>query len=160
MKYVVNHETLGEITYDENFWTGKKKLYINGDELRKMGRNIFQTLDGKTAVLKGSYFTGLKLLIDSESIAFGVACKWYEYVLSILPFILIMIWGNSLKLCEIFPVVGGAIGGGISALCGFTNLYFIHGTKNILFKILISLATLLITVLICYLIALLILAII
>ena len=38
----------------------------------------------------------------------------FEIVLSILIFAFVMVWGNSAKLCAIFPIVGGAIGGGIS----------------------------------------------
>ena len=28
---------------------------------------------------------------------------WYDYVLAIIPFILVLVWGNSVYLCTIIP---------------------------------------------------------
>ena len=42
--------------------------------------------------------------------------KWYEYILALIIPIFVLTWGNSVYLCSIFPIVGGAIGGAISAL--------------------------------------------
>ena len=37
----VNHATLGEITYNENIWTGKRNITINGQELVKEKKNVY-----------------------------------------------------------------------------------------------------------------------
>ena len=31
MKTVIEHATVGKIVYEESFWTGGKKLYVNGE---------------------------------------------------------------------------------------------------------------------------------
>ncbi len=35
MKQVVQNEKLGEIVYEESFWTGKKTVSVNGSQLEK-----------------------------------------------------------------------------------------------------------------------------
>lgn len=159
MKCVIQHERLGEITYEESFWTGKKTLYVNGQALTKTARNVFQTSEGETIKLTGSFFTGIKANIGTEAVQLIAACKWYEYVLSVLPFILIMVWGNSVALCSIIPVAGGAIGGLIGGVFFALNMLFCRKTNNIFLKILICIVTTGICFLICYGIALAILSI-
>lgn len=142
MKQTIKHETLGEIVYQENFWTGKKDIFINGSQLEKTAKNVYQIADGETAELKGNFFKGATLSIGSENIRVAPPIKWYEIVLSILPFILIMIWGNSVALCKLVPVIGGAIGGAISALLSAANMVIIKRIDKIWLKILISIAML------------------
>lgn len=77
-----------------------------------------------------------------------------EIFLALLPFIFDIIWGNIPSTVGIFPIVGGAIGGVITALLGMTSLIFMKKTKNVLFKLLIGLGFAIIAILICYLIAL------
>ena len=159
MKSVIQHESLGEIIYEESAWTGRKSISINGQQLRKVKRNEFQTSEGETVTLKGNYFLGTTAVIGTESVTLTQAYKWYEYVLSAIPFILVIIWGNSVALCSIVPIVGGAIGGGISALFVVANLLLIRKVKNIGLKVLIPLLVTGLCFLACYLIALAILAI-
>ena len=138
MKTIVQHETYGTIEFEESFWTGKKNLTVNGERLNKTAKNLFQTANGETVTLTGSYLTGSKITLGGETIALTPTVKWYEILLSILPLLLVMVWGNSVALCQIVPVVGGAIGGAISALLSFLNLLIIKGVKPIFLKILIS----------------------
>ncbi len=35
----------GELTYEESFWTGKKKLSLNGKVLEKIDKTTFQYVD-------------------------------------------------------------------------------------------------------------------
>ncbi len=79
---------------------------------------------------------------------------WYEIALSVLPFLLILIWGNVPALCAIVPVVGGAIGGAISGVLSFVNLFIIKGIKSVCLKMLISVCMLGAAFLICFLIGL------
>lgn len=159
MKTVITHERLGEIIYEESAWTGQKNISINGQKLNKVKRNIFQIPGGETVTLKGNFFLGTTAVIGAETVALTQPYKWYEYVLSVIPFILIIIWGNTVALCNIVPIVGGAIGGAISALFVVVNLLLIKKVNNIGFKVLISLVVTGLCFLACYLIALAILAI-
>ncbi|MCH5156053.1 MAG: hypothetical protein J1F69_05535 [Clostridiales bacterium] len=157
MKNVIKHERFGEITYEESIWTGKKSLYLNGQKLDSTSKNIFQTPSGETIELKGNFFSGISAVVGAETIAVMPGCKWYEYVLSLIP-ILIMVWGNTVALCKIIPIVGGAIGGGISGLFIALTLFIIKKIHNVFLKILFAIAMTGICFFICYLIALAILA--
>ena len=61
MENTVHNEKLGEIVYDENFWTGRKKITINGEELEKVSRKEFKTKSGEQVLIKGNFITGAKL---------------------------------------------------------------------------------------------------
>lgn len=154
MKEIIKDEKYGEIIYNENAWTGKKGLSISNKALEKVDRSTFKMEDGKEVKLSGNYFSGVKLNIDSDTIVLSQGLKWYEYVLSFLPFILILIWGNSVALCEIVPIVGGFVGGLISAVFSFLNLIILKKLKNIWLKVFVSIVTLGLTFLVCFLIAL------
>lgn len=159
MKNIIQNETLGEIVFEESVWTGRKKLSINGKPLTKVNKTTFKTEDDKTILLSGNFLSGCKMTIDGQVVELTPSVKWYEYLLSILPFVLIMVWGNSVELCLLVPVVGGAVGGLVSAIFCMVNLFVIKKFKPWWIKVLISIATLGLTFLVCYLIALIILAI-
>lgn len=158
MKYTIQHENLGEMTYEESLWTGKKRLSVNGQELKKIARNTFQTSDGQSIKLKGSFLFGTKAITETETIVLVPPCKWYEYALSLLPFILVLTWGNSKALCRLVPIVGGAIGGLIGGLFLAFDLVVIRCIKYRFLKILLLIGTTGICFLVCYLIARVILA--
>lgn len=150
MKVIIKDEEIGDITYEESFWSGKKLLYINGTQLEKTSKTTFHMQNGETAFIKGGYLQGATLCIGSRIVKLTQPVKWYEIVLSVLPFLFIMIWGNVAALCAIVPVVGGAIGGAISGAIGVLNLFIIKGVKQIWLKILISIAAFGICFLICF----------
>lgn len=158
MKCVIKHERLGEITYEESFWTGKKSLYLDGQILNSTAKNVFQTANGETITLTGNFFTGTKGSIGGETITFTQPFKWYEYVLSAIPFLLVLIWGNVVALCEIVPIIGGAIGGAIGGLFLALNLVVLRKLRKVYLKILVSVGMTGLCFLICYLIALAVLA--
>lgn len=149
MKQVVQHETIGEIVYEESAWTGKKTLTINGEQLQKKDKTTFVTNSGEQVALNGNFLKGASITVGGETIQIIPAVKWYEVVLSILPFLLIMIWGNVVELCLIVPVVGGAIGGLISGVFSVSNLIIIKRVDKIWLKVLISLGMLAATFGIC-----------
>lgn len=149
MRQVVQHEKIGEIVYEEGFWTGKKSLYINGEQLEKTSKTTFTANSGEQVTLTGNFLKGVSAGIGGETVQIVPAIKWYEIVLSVLPFLLIMIWGNVVELCKIVPVVGGAIGGFISALLSVTNVIIIKRVDKIWLKIVISVAMLAATFGIC-----------
>ena len=154
MKSVVQHEVLGELTYEEGFWSGKKSLYMNGQPLVKVSKNVFQALNGELITLKGNFIRGTTATIGGETIVFVPPCKWYEYILAILPFLLNVVWGNSTALYNIIPIVGGAIGGFISAIFVVANFICFKQTRNIFLKISITIVTLALSFAVCYGVAL------
>ena len=154
MKELVQHPIYGEIVYNESFWTGKKTLTINGVDVQPVSKKEF-TVEGKKVVITGSSLMGLKLQIDNDVIEISSKPKWYEIVLAVLPLIFLLTWGNSVVLCSIFPVVGGAIGGALGGIGSVTSLLLMKNAKSLLTKLLIGISTFLGTVLIAFVLALL-----
>ena len=156
MKREINHSLFGKIVYNENFWTGKKSVSINGKPLQKISKTTFKYVDDNNEEsyvnLVGNIFKGVCLKFKDRHVVVSSATKWYEYVFAVLPFALIMVWGNSAALCNIIPVVGGAIGGAISGLLGFSSVIVMKETKNVFVKILIGILFLAITFAVCTLI--------
>lgn len=143
MKQEVMHHKYGKIVYEESSLSGNKNIYFNDVQLKKVSKTTFEAvIDDEELVVyvKGNTFTGLSLKINGELIEIIPQTKWYEYVMCLIPFILVMIWGNVIALCQIIPVVGGAIGGAISGLCSILSLFFAKKTNNVLFKVLIFIA--------------------
>ena len=153
MKTVIQHPNYGEIAYEESIWTGKRNIYVSGEPLTKVSKRDFLTGSNAQWSVKGSYISGVLLDTGTETIRLSPALKWYEIVLSVLPFILIMVWGNSTALFQIVPVVGGAIGGAVSAVCCVVNLFIIKGLRPIWLKIVISIAFVVVAFLLCWVIA-------
>ncbi|MBQ2757035.1 MAG: hypothetical protein IJF31_00995 [Clostridia bacterium] len=157
MKTVITHPTYGKIALEEGFFSGKKQLFINGAPLRRQNKTtfIYESENGPMpAIIKGSFATGTSLLLCGETIALSPRTRWYEYVLCAFIFVFIMIWGNSATLCAIFPVVGGALGGGISGAAMITSLALMKRTRSFFLKLLINTGIFLVTLLICGLLGL------
>lgn len=156
MKEIIRHPVYGEIIYNESLWTGKKTLKVNGVDADSISKNEYM-IDGKKAILTGGFLTDTTLQIEGESILLSPKTKWYEIVLAIIPILFLLTWGNSVYLCNIFPVVGGAIGGALGGLGTLLSLQFMKSQKTPLFKALIGIIVAGATVLIAFLLAVLIL---
>ena len=154
MKETIQHPVYGEIIYSESLWTGKKSLKVNGADAPSVSKKEY-TVNGKSAILKGNFLIGSSLQIDGESIQLAPKLKWYEIVLAVIPFLFLVIWGNSATLCSVFPVVGGAIGGGLGGACAILSLVFMKSNKSLLVKIIIGVISIAATILIAFLLALL-----
>ena len=155
MKASTHHVGYGEIEYNENFWTGKRELTVGGQKLTKKKKNVYtlNSADGDLDCrVKGSFLTGASLYIDQDVIQLSAPCKWYEICCSVLICVFVLTWGNSPSLCKIFPIVGGAIGGGISGMTACMNLFLMRETKKVSFKLLIWLGMFLGTIAVCFLI--------
>ena len=93
MKNTLIHPTLGEIAYEENFWTGSKKLFVGGEQLQKLGKSSFQLPDGTKVYVGGNFLVGVKAtILGGETIQLVPSIKWYEVLLTIIPFVLVLIW--------------------------------------------------------------------
>ncbi len=149
MTEYVNHPSYGKIVYTESAWTGKKTIMVDGVEAKPISKKEFK-LNEKRLVISGSILTGVNLCIDNEKIEISPKPKWYEAVLAIIPFAFILIWGNSVALCSIFPVIGGALGGVLGALGSMLSLLFMKKTSSPIIKLLIGLGVFIVTVLIAF----------
>jgi len=152
MKEVIQHPIYGEIVFDENFWSGKKTLTVNGVIASAVSKKEYM-IDDKKAFLKGSFLTGSTLNIEGEVIQLSPKPTWYEIVISALSFLFLMTWGNSETLCAIFPVVGGAIGGGLGGVGAIVSLLLTKTQKTPLAKIIVGIVVSAATVFIAYLLA-------
>lgn len=156
MRASVNHVGYGQIEYDENFWTGKRELTVGGEKLLKKKKNVY-TLNSENGELdcriKGSFLTGATLYIDQDVIQLSEPCKWYEIFCSVLIFAFVLTWGSIPQLCMIIPIVGGAIGGAISGLGAFINLFWMRRIKQVGLKLLVWLGIFFGTIMLCFLIA-------
>lgn len=159
MRELVNHEKFGVIEYTENFWTGRKNLYINGKQLKKFKRGTYewQKEDGTTefCYLGGNFLKGATLMIKSDTIPLTQGMRWYEYLMAFFLFIIPMVWGSIPSLCLIIPIVGGAVGGGVYAVIAFTAMVLIKKTDNLMLKFLVWIVALFIAFVVGFLIALL-----
>ena len=114
-----------KVEYEESFWTGKKSIKIDGNQLIKLGKKVF-VLDEKRYELKGNYLTGVTLLSPDENIELIRKLNVLEWILVALPLFLVLI--------------GGAIGGAMGALAACSNAAVVRGVKNIVLKIVACLA--------------------
>jgi len=126
------------LTYDESFWSGKRKIYVNGVECAKIGKTTYSYVNGEETAsisIKGNILSGVSLEYDGKSYEVEAKTKWYEYVVVILCFMVTVIGGN----IGILPMVGGAGGGLIAALAAIFSIMLMHKTKKPILKILIGL---------------------
>ena len=145
---IVSHAVYGVITLDENFWTGKKVLTVNGQTLTKSRKNtyILPGAEGDTLVtLKGGVLTGATLIIHGVEVEICPKPSTLDWLLSALPLFLIMVWGNNVALCSIVPIAGGVVGGALGGLALAISLPKIQESpvgKKLLISLLATLATL------------------
>ncbi|MBQ7326427.1 MAG: hypothetical protein IJW93_03000 [Clostridia bacterium] len=153
MRHTLMHPTLGEIVYEENFWTGKKAICVGGKSLYKLNKTTYALGTGdekKVFTLSGNSYFGASLTVDGETIQIVPKSKWYELALSALIVAFNIVWGNSVVLCSIIPIVGGGIGGAISAGMAMVALLKMKETDEIWKKVLIALGFFLASLLACF----------
>ena len=102
------------------------------------------------AKIEGNYLAGSKLTIENQTIQLTPAIKWYELLLSVMIVAFVCIWGNVVALCNIIPILGGAVGGAISGLFAILNLVTMKVTSKVWLKFLIWLGFMAITFVCCY----------
>lgn len=105
--------------YFESFWTGRRKLFIDGREIEKTGRKLFcDNVDGSLVeyTAKGSFLTGVSVISNKGERHVLASNKWYDWLLICLPFIGIPIGiifcgalGAFLSVCFcMFAAIGNA----------------------------------------------------
>ena len=156
MKQIVEHALYGRIEYNENIWTGKRDITINGVRLTKAKKNVYVYDTGEAKInvsVQGNVYTGINLAVGEETIEVERKSAWYELACSISIFVIVLIWGNSTYLCSIVPIIGGAIGGAVSGLMGILNLRAMKTIKNVGVKLAVWFAMLVATLVICFILA-------
>lgn len=114
MKLTVQSK-FGEIYYYERSFVGTKVIKINGVELERINKYIFKSKKKKVEV-EGNFLSGIGLYIDGQYVLIYDKAKWYEYLLSALPFLLLTIWGSVPYLVDIIPFAVGVMAGAINAV--------------------------------------------
>lgn len=158
MQTEVKNEKYGTILYKESFWTGKREVSVNGEQLVKTGRNEFSYKQGDEQVsvkVKGNSMIGVSLSFNDDKIKVGESIKWYEIVIAVFGFALLLAWGSSITLCSIVPIVGGAIGGAVNGICMCVNLILMKNARKLKFKLLIGFGMIALNCLIDYFLAIL-----
>lgn len=125
MKRTIHHPAYGEITCEENIWSGKKNVKIDNICLEKRKKNTYLWIHDditEDVMLKGSFVTGLFLIIGQERITIVPKPNILDYFLSFLPFMLILLWDYVPALYTIMPIAGGGIGGGVGAAASIIAL--------------------------------------
>lgn len=161
MKVIVENEKYGTIEYKENFWTGRRKIYIDGKQYKYKDSNKYvNKSEGKEEVVKvrGGYFSGVRLTVIDTYVNVVPMTATFEYVLALLPFIFVIIWGSAPYFCSLFPIVGGIIGGVISITTGVVQVKIMREFKSVLLKILVAIIMFAVTFILCHLVALVILS--
>lgn len=144
MKASILTEKYGEIVYEENMWTGKKKITVNGILLTKFNKKTYVgTVGGErlTVDIRGGYLTGVIIEING-GLKYRVTepAKWYDYVLAFIWVPVYLVLSVTPAFYMVFPIVGGALGGAIAGIGAALAMYTIKPMKNIALKIVISLA--------------------
>ena len=120
MKTVIQHEKYGEIVYEESFWTGKPSLTVNGVALSKAAKKkcFALAVDDKfyAVEVQGTFLKGVSIVVDGEKIQVVAKPTWYTTAIAAFTVLFVIIWGSIPALVPVFPIVGGALGGLISAL--------------------------------------------
>ncbi len=124
------------ITYTENFWTGKKTISINGQELTKIDKKTYKLGDTYYTV-KGSYLTGVELIDGVQRIELVRKLTTLETVLTLLPFLVIL--------------TGGAIGGLCGGAAWAFNAVYVRKTDKTAMKVVYSVLSTVVAY-VCYLI--------
>lgn len=150
MNISIQHPVYGVIIYSESFWTGKKKLTLNGIEAQRISKTDYM-IDGTSAVLKGNFVVGVSLYIGGETIQLTPKAKWYETLLAFIPLLFLLTWGNSPTLCAIFPVIGGALGGALGGMAAVSSLFLMKKQRTAIGKLIVGIVVAAITILLAYL---------
>lgn len=161
MKWEAKDLKYGEIVYEEELFTGKRKVILNGTEMTKeIGRTYVcpygdEEIRGK---LKGNIFTGLKLKIEDDNIVLVKMAKWYEILLSIL--IPVIIFGVNYLIIPLVketvvglfigPVIVGAFTGIVSVFAMFASVILMKKMNHIGLKIFVWAGILLCALLLIY----------
>ena len=108
------------ITYSENFWTGKKKITIDRQELQKIDKKTY-IYENNYYTVKGNFLTGVEMTNGVQFITLVRKLSVLETIICFLPFLLV--------------VTGGAIGGLCGGAAAAVNATYMRNTDKTIMKI-------------------------
>lgn len=127
MKEIKNLADGRQLIYQESFWTGRKKIFIDGEQIERVDKKHYQ-FNNHSWLLKGNFIMGAHLEYNGNKIVLVDKLNVFQYIMVLLPMIAL-------------AILGGVIG----ALIGAFSTYFLAATfrsiKNILLQILLFLVT-------------------
>ena len=136
------HAKLGKIWFNQNFWTGKITITVDGIQLVQLSRNVF-TYEREgvkyTVIVRGNKFSGMRLNFstnekDSKPIVVPIVegYKVYEYVIAFISTFLVCLWINIALFIpdKILPIKMNAIMGVIPAVFALLALFFAGRTEE------------------------------
>lgn len=120
-----------EFVMEQGFWTGKTKIFIDGEELIKVDKKSYKYND-EIVSIKGNFLAGVTLKFSQSENVVICANKWYEFMLIYMPYLYFLV-----------GLLFGAIGGGLSAIsavsCCVLNAYILRSKGNIVMKVILCL---------------------
>ena len=118
-----------EYVLEQNFWSGKMTLLVDGEEMNKAEKKAF-VIGEKYYKVKGGVLTGASLEDSYGEKIVLHKNKWWESLLIFMPFAYFAL-----------GIFCGAIGGGLSALfaclAAYLNAEILRGNGKMWFKILL-----------------------
>lgn len=94
-------------TYEENIWTGKKQLYINGVKCNKMDKKSFIDPETRDLItIKGSFIGNVTLTRKNKTF-YLVKNSAFDWTFICLSFVVLIM---------AFALLSGAIGGGLGGV--------------------------------------------
>lgn len=123
-------------TYYENFWTGRKEIFVDGVPLIKISKKefIFDSDNHTMATVKGNYALGVKITFTDGTIIPIAINKWYDNILVFISFAYIIF---SVIFCP--GVLTGGLSGFMAACVMIANAYILRTKMNHAVKILLCL---------------------
>src|SRR5690606_5500462 len=115
-----------------SYWTGRFSLMYDGKPMEQIIKNKFVHFDHDAETrldvkFIGNVLTGLAIVFPTGNYILLRKLKWYEYLLSFLPIVLIF---------------GGAIGRALVAISMFVNVTICRKVDNVVLKVILTLAVL------------------
>ena len=162
MKQTTYIDHIGTITYEESAMSGNKTLTINGYNCPKVGKKDYTYVAQNGTVvsvkIKGNFMTGVKLIDAVGKHEIVAKPKWYELAIVILSLMVPIVWGNSVELCKILPLLGGAVGGALGGVFGVLALFAMKKFKTPAVKVILGLGTVALGIIVNYVLCIAILA--
>ena len=129
-----SHSKIGKIWYEKDFWSGKVTITVDGILLTQLSPTLFTyEKDGLryTVTLRGNDFSGIRLNFTSSDkdaktiiIPMTEGIKGYEYLLSLISFIILGLWYSIAFLMPETNILNlDVIHVGISGALAFVSLF-------------------------------------
>jgi hypothetical protein len=138
-----SHAKIGKIWFEQNFWTGKISITVDGIELVQLSRNVYTyERDGVkyTVIIRGNKFSGIRLNFSSNEkgaksidVPIVEGYKVYEYVIAFISTFLVCLWINIALFIpdKILPIKMNAILGIVPAVFALAGLFFAGRTEEV-----------------------------